>query len=480
VGVPRTACVSLAAVLAFATAVASKGNGAAPPRRPNILLLSIDTLRADHLGSYGYARATSPRLDQFARESIRYARALAPTPWTLPSHAAMLTGRHPFDLGILDSDGTLPAHVPTLAECLQSAGYLAAAFVDSEPDSFVGARRGFGRGFAHFAHAPHKARRRHVYDMAATVRAAIEWLDARVEGRPFFLFLHTKSVHATPTEAAESDAPYDKPAPYRLRFLPEGTMRFPWRDAGVFGTALLRYWNESLANGTMTKADFSSEQMHELEALYDGSIYYTDRYFGVLLDQLARRGLDRETIVVVTADHGEAFLEHEFLLHQELFEELLEVPLMVRLPTRREAQTFETTVHLEDLMPSVLRLAGLTPPPGLTGRLLPGLGGTAAATARPHFRFFRVGPARAYEAYAVEEGPLLLVHDRRGQDATFRTALYDQRPRPATRRDDAGGAEKALRAALVAYFRPEAPKAAGRLKMSPETIELLRSLGYAE
>lgn len=472
--------VALAASLAITAALVSSskvGRG----RRPNILLVSIDTLRADHLGSYGYPRPTSPRLDQFAAESIRYARALAPTPWTLPSHAAMLTGRHPFELGILDSDGTLPAGATTLAEGFRKAGYSTAALVDSEPDSFVGARRGFDRGFERFAHSPHKARRRHVYDMAATVRVALDWLDARDAQRPFFLFLHTKSVHTTPIGAAESDAPYDKPEPYRLRFLPEGRTRFPWRDGSVFGAALMLHWNESLARGTTSKENFSGEQLEELKALYDGGIYYTDKYFGVLIDALRARGLDRDTVVVVTADHGEAFLEHEFLLHQELFRELLEVPLIVHLPSRPAGRVVPETAYLEDIMPTLLRLVGAAPPRDLAGRVLPGIFEDSTNPAhRPHFSFFRVGPARAYEAYAVQDGPYLFIHDRQGKERAFRSNLYDRRSDPTERTPTRPAAEDKLAAALERFFKPEEPKAAGGLKMSPETIERLRSLGYAE
>ncbi len=472
----------LAAALAVVAVLRSDGRGGARRNRPNIVLVSIDTLRADHLGVYGYGRATSPRLDQFAGESIRYARALAPTPWTLPSHAAMLTGRHPLELGIFDSDGTLPAGATTLAEYLKTAGYASAAFVDSEPDTFVGARRGFDRGFDRFEHAPHKLRRTHLYDMAATVRVGLDWLDGRPTDRPFFLFLHTKSVHATPTEAAESDAPYDKPGPYRHRFLPQGRMLFGWRDDGVFGTALLRYWNEELAGGTLAREHFAPAQLAELEALYDGGIYYTDKYFGVLLDGLRARGLERDTVIVVTADHGEAFLEHDFFLHQELFRELLEVPLLLRLPNAGRGRLVRETVHLEDIVPTLIRLAGITPPAQLAGRVLPGVLPDAGArpAERPHFSFFRVGAARAYEAYGVQDGPYLFVLDRRGQGGSFAGRLYDRRVDPSERTPTRASAEQKLAAALQAFFQPGQARPQGALKMSPETIELLRSLGYTE
>lgn len=473
----RTLLVLLAALLA--TAAALLGRGPRRARPPNVLLVSIDTLRADHLGAWGYARATSPRLDAFARGAIRYARVLAPTPWTLPSHAALLTGRHPFELGILDSEGVVPAEARTLAEHLRARGYLSAAFVDSDPEGFLGARRGFDRGFDSFSHAPFKARRVHEYDMRATADAALRWLDARDPLRPFFLFVHTKSVHATSTQAAESDAPYDKPAPFRLHFLPGRRMRFPWRDGQVFGTALLRQWNEELASGETRRERFSPEELEELRGLYDGGIRYTDLHLGRLLDEMGARGLLRDTVVAITADHGEAFLEHDFFLHQELHASLLEVPLLLRLPGGPAGVVVPETVFLEDVMPTLLRLSGETPPDGLQGRVLPRAGGVPAP--RPRFSYFRIGGRNLYEAYAIEDGPLKLVHDRRAMDAGFRSALFDRRSDPGEARPAAGerGRDALLRA-LDAYFRPGEARAPGGLELSPEAVEHLRSLGYVQ
>jgi hypothetical protein len=113
----RYSLVLLAAVM-FACS-----SGPETPTRPNFVLLSIDTLRADHLGCFGYERETSPNIDRFCARSTRYSRAFAPAPWTLPSHVAMLTGRHPYDLGIRDLDSSIPADVPLLAESLSSVGY---------------------------------------------------------------------------------------------------------------------------------------------------------------------------------------------------------------------------------------------------------------------------------------------------------------------------------------------------------------------
>jgi arylsulfatase A-like enzyme len=473
----RSAVVALAAGAAVAAVLQapSPGRGRAP-RAPNVLLVSIDTLRADHLGAWGYARDTSPRLDAFAKDALRYARVLAPAPWTLPSHAAMLTGRHPYELGILDSEGVVPLGAVTLAERLHEQGYATAAFVDSDESGFLGALRGFARGFDSFSHAPFKTRRTHEYDMKATAAAALDWLGRRDPQRPFFLFVHTKSVHATSTQSAESDAPYDKPAPYRLRFVPGRTPHFAWRENQVFGTALLRQWNEQLATGEVDKQRFEADRLAELQAFYDGGIRYTDEHLGRLLDELRSRGLLDDTIVAITADHGEAFLEHDFFLHQEVRRELLEVPLLLRVPQGPRGRVVPQTVHLEDVMPTLLTLAGLEPPPGVTGVLLPPFG---PAAPRPRLSFFRIGGRNLFEAYAVEDGPWKLVYQRRARDAGFEARLYDRRQDPGETRavDDAARAT-ALQAALVGYFQPGAERPKGALEMTPEALENLRALGY--
>ena len=224
-------------------------------RPPNVILISIDTLRADHLGSYGYERDTSPELDRFAAESVRYGHAVAPAPWTLPSHAGMLTGRHPFEMGVTEQDSRLPEHVQTLAETLAGVGYQTAAFVDSLKKGFVGAERGFDRGFDVYSHAPHVRKAKYRYDMKTTVDVSTDWLSKRDPERPFFLFLHTKSVHTSPADpkvARESDVPYHKPEPYRGRFLEGGKERFRWTDAGgAFGVAFLKNVNRRILAGEM-------------------------------------------------------------------------------------------------------------------------------------------------------------------------------------------------------------------------------------
>ncbi|UCE87185.1 MAG: sulfatase-like hydrolase/transferase, partial [Deltaproteobacteria bacterium] len=275
-GISAARTASLPAVLALlllavAAPFAIRGRGAAPPApreapaHPNVLLFSIDTLRADHLGCYGYARDTSPNLDALADRSLRFTEAFAPAPYTLPSHVAMLTGIHPHALGIENRRSAIPAETRLLAELLSEAGYRSAAFVDSMPRGFVGGSRGFARGFDEYTHMPERAKRGYRYDMAATADAAARWLAGRADDRPFFLFLHTKSVHTLPSRAGGKNPmhfPYDKPEPYRSRFLSDAAAGLSWSEPKLgSGVDYLRALNERLASGEISPADIPRERV---------------------------------------------------------------------------------------------------------------------------------------------------------------------------------------------------------------------------
>ena len=457
--------------------------------RPSFVVVSVDTLRADHLGAYGYERDTSPRIDAFAARSRRYANATAPTPWTLPSHVALLTGRHPLDVGIADLRSAIPVGVTTLAEWLRGAGYATAAFVDSRPRGFVGAERGFARGFDEYRHEPRRPGGAFRDDAAATVDAALDWLDHRDPGRPFLLFLHTKSVHAKraqhwalePGASAESDAPYDKPEPWRSRFLPGGRTRFAWHDAAepeVSGPRYLERLNERLAAGELAPEAIGPERIAELVALYDGGIAYVDHHFGRLLDGLARRGLDGSTVVVLTSDHGESFLEHRLLLHVELRPETLRVPLIVHDPRDRAGSVIEAPVGLVDVAPTLAARAGLPVPPGLSGAELP----ADDASARPRateLSYYHLADRYLYEGWSLRDGPWTLRVERFGGEGEPRPALFDARDDPGERAPRADEPERlhAMRAALEE--RRAGSPAAPSIELGAETREELRALGYA-
>jgi arylsulfatase A-like enzyme len=443
-----------------------------PP--PNLILLSIDTLRADHLGCYGYARRTSPAIDELARSSTLYEQALAPAPWTLPSHAALLTGLHPWALGIVDDCSAIPDGTPAVAEALTRAGYATAAFVDSGPRGYLGAARGFARGFASYSHAPFPGHGRNRYDARATVEAADRWLESRSPKRPFFLFLHTKSVHAAPALDA-GEWPYDHPDAYVRRFVAGGP-RFSWREGDqVRGALFLMRLNDRILRGDAPSPPLPPAAVEELIGLYDAGIAYVDEQVAALTAVLRRRGLARDTVLILTADHGEAFLEHRFVLHREVYENLLHVPLLIHDPRNPGGRRIARVVRLEDVAPTILRVAGVGDRAFGDARPLPDLDGSEGGP--PVLASY--GPMGGTEAYSLRDGRFKLIHERDGAGA-FRDALFDLEtdpgetsPLPVT---DAGG--RALLSSIEQ--RLAHPRPSQSIRMGREAREELRALGYVQ
>lgn len=480
---------SLATLFRFAAlafVIAGTACDSPAPARPNFLLVSIDTLRADHLGVYGYERDTSPNLDQFASGAIRFERAIAPAPWTLPSHVAMLSGLHPHDVGIDDIDSSIPEHVPMLAQALNANGYQTAAFVDSAPGGLLGAERGFARGFDRYDHAPHTDAPGPKYDVSGTVDAGLAWLRGRDPARPFFLFLHTKSVHTAPVEPdpspGESNAPYISPEPFGSRYLPEAEARFPWHDGNKSGgVRYLRLMNQYLAEGQIDPAQFSAEQLRELVDLYDGGIRYVDDHFGRLIAALEKLGVEEDTVVIVTADHGEAFLEHYYFLHKEVFDTQIWVPLLIRDPRLGKPSAESVSVSLMDIVPTVLSRAGLPLDPHARGReLLNGGGGEVPA--RQLFSYSKIRREPIYEAYALEDDRHRLIYHKHKSWEQFRADLFDRETDPEEKSPvhDKADLKSAMLAQLVDRMRGTESGSGGRIELDQQSIESLRALGYVD
>jgi arylsulfatase A-like enzyme len=294
----------------------------------NVILLSIDTLRADHLGCYGYREDTSPHIDAFAREGVRFARTYAASNTTLPSHASMMTSLYP---GTHKAEvmrfAPVPEEVTTLAEVLHAAGYRTAAVVD---DGELDPIWGLNQGFETYAVAP-------VEGFRTILPLALERLEA-LKKEKFFLFLHTYDVHT----------------PYRPT--PEDLDSFFAHYQGAFAPPIDDDLSRAVS-GQYVRTDLNDIRF--IEASYDACIRWTDVQVGRLLAHLRELGLDKNTIVIITADHGEGFNEHgKVATHRyDLYDELLRVPLVVRLPDGAlGGSVFDYNVSLVDLMPSLLPL----------------------------------------------------------------------------------------------------------------------------
>jgi arylsulfatase A-like enzyme len=270
-----------------------------PPTINKVVLISLDTLRADHLGAYGYSRNTSPSIDAFARESFVFDRTLAPAPNTPPSQMSMMTSLYPGRHGFTGNNDALAPEIETLAQRLRKAGLQTAGFVDG---GFLSAEFGFARGFD-------------VYDdegggLAEILPRAIRWLDTHDED-PFFLFLHTYDIHA----------PYISPAPF------DGMFHETPYDGDVIPTS------QRLAKLFMDPSALTPEILRHFVDSYDEGIRYADSKMGDLIRYLDQRGRLEDTLVIITSDHGEEFGEHGSVIHWQLYyQPNLRVPLIVRPP----------------------------------------------------------------------------------------------------------------------------------------------------
>ncbi len=304
------------------------------PNHPDVILLSIDTLRADHLSAYGYARNTSPYIASLAARGTRYADNWSPSSWTLPSHTTMLTGQLTWHHGVVEDTLQVAADTPLLQERFQSAGYRTAGVTSA---LFVSRKFGFDRGFDHFHDFDiHDAR----INNLATVTAenvfanATHWAQDQEAGKPIFLFLHVFDVHYQ----------YSPPTPWDERFDRKGEPR----------AARYKNYEHYLAH------PLPEAQLAHQIAAYDEEIAYVDDQLRQFLERWEASG--RSVYFAVTADHGEEFAERGSWGHAHtLYPEQLHVPWVVVGPDVK-AQVVSQRSGNEDIAPTLAALAGLEMP----------------------------------------------------------------------------------------------------------------------
>ncbi|MBW2230887.1 MAG: sulfatase, partial [Deltaproteobacteria bacterium] len=325
-GSPHLACAGPAPVADLA---ASDGQAA----RPNVVLISIDTLRQDRLGLYGHCRDTSPVLDEFAEEAVIFDQAFTVAPSTLPAHASLMTGLYPEEHGAGDTSGRdpLPDHVPTLAERLRAEGYRTIAHTAG---GIMGAKSGLGQGFEIYrAHTRASLR--------SLLPSIFEDLANAVSQAPTFLFVHTYDVHG----------PYIQPRAERVFEPSDCDVRIgpvEWARIGA-----IEYHDHQLF-GRFSDLD-------EVTAAYDSGVHYVDAEIGELFAYLRSVDLFENALIIVTSDHGEAlydrgvYVGHTYTLHDPL----LRVPMLVRLPGARQRGRVDELVDSVDLMPLILDEIGL-------------------------------------------------------------------------------------------------------------------------
>jgi len=443
------------------------GAGPRPLEAPRgIVLIVLDTLRADGLSAYGNPRATSPAIDSLAARGVLFENAMSHAPWTLPGFIGLLSGRYPS--GAVFSEGSLQT---SLLDVLRAAGWSTAAFTEG---GYVSRHFGMDRGFEVFHEEEGKTRlvvdqrpTQGTGNIERTFNAAIDWL-REPRSQPFFLLVHTYEIHF----------------PYRRREYAESLPR------GKLGPTYEEKQRLAIRKGALIVGD---EERAYVRALYDGGVHSADTQVRRLLDALEETGLASDTVVVVTADHGEdlggrdprALGEHG---HQ-LYDELLRVPLIVYHPrVEWPARRIGAQVRLVDVMPTLLEFAGLPVPAGLAGAsLVPLLRGQETNT-RFAYSELRRSPWNEHPRAAVRDGRHKLIANLLPRATGWpEVEFYDLSRDPGERENLVGIRHEALDALTVRLEgERDALRSEGGLEipeeqdLPPELRERLEALGYLE
>jgi arylsulfatase A-like enzyme len=439
-----------ACAVAVATGLACRP---AAERRPDVIVYLVDTLRADHLGCYGYPRATSPRIDAFAAESVLFENAVAQAGWTRPAVTSLLTGLDPHQHGVQGRLDGLAESFDTLPEILRREGYQTGAFVSS---AVITEKFGFGQGFDTFRQRVKETIEPERPTSEWVNEEALRWLEQRDPDRPFFLFLHTLDPHM----------PYQPPEPFRRRLAPDADPR-----AGSLERVV------AVRDGLRPT---TARDREEIPALYDAEIAGNDAAFGRLVEKLRARGLYDPLLLVFVSDHGEELFDHGGWEHgATLYQELVHVPLLLKLPRGAgSGRRIGERVRQIDVLPTILDVLGGEAPPGIQGRsLLPLL---HAPSRRPPAAFSSLDlDGRRIESIVLGHRKLIhtLAHDRR----PLGLELYDLASDPGERRNLAAADPDAVRGLtwlLERRARGGGPPEASRVTLDPELEKQLRALGY--
>ncbi len=456
----------------------------APPP-PNVLLITIDTLRADRLGSYGYRLPTSPNIDELARRGARFSDCTVQWPKTRPSMASLITGAYPKTTGIKYGRRTMHESFLFISEVFRRADYRTGAVVanfnigktfgfDQGFDAFVESwREGWARQTrrSKFTNAPGKVKR--FTDARIVTDQGLGWL-AEGDPRPFFLWLHYMDPHGPYVPPAEYDGYFTDahpPEPIALEKLP-------------------RYQVQHEPEGRRPIADLGFYR-----AQYDREIRFLDDELGRLFDELASLGVDSaNTVIVLTADHGESFDEHEYYLEHGKFsyQACAHVPLIVSFePEVKPGQVVERPVGLIDASATILDLVGIEIPRTFEGQSLVPLIAERDGGSGPEYVFMEAGQSEQTQL-TVRKGNWKLIRVASAEDRRQMTGgeyeLYDIRADPAelsnlaeVRPDVVRELAEAIDEWQVAGPRWRKPGDPITLEaLHPDELEMLRSLGYVE
>jgi len=295
----------------------------------NVILISIDTLRADHLSCYGYEKQTTPNIDLLSEDSALFLNTYASSPWTLSSHVSMMTGLHCVHHQVYYDDERMAPALKTLAQTLNMNGFLASAFTGG---GFVSSVYGFSKGFDSYNEGEGGVFKKNSAEIM--FQATSNWLEKNKE-KDFFLFLHTYQTHN----------PYSCPAPYSTHFLEDD---FKWDQIDLYNY---------LGGMPGLYRPLPEKDRENVIGLYDGEILYMDeKMIKPLIEKLKALGLYDQTMIIFTSDHGEEFGEHKGWGHRHsVYEESIKVPLIIKFPgSRYRGKRISSIINLVDIMPTIL------------------------------------------------------------------------------------------------------------------------------
>lgn len=421
--------------------------------RPNIVLISIDTVRADHLNAYGYDRGTSPRIAELARTGVLFENAYSQAPWTLPALASMNTSLYPSEHNATGVQTALGKEVVTLAEALSAEGYFTMGVV---AHGFAGRKHGMAQGFDRFDETQDRG---HLAVTSEPLNKIAARFLTEVDERPWFLWVH-----------------YFDPHYAYIRHPEHGFAE------GYTGKLPAKLEVQRL-NRARHRSQISADDLAYIRAVYDEEIAHTDRWIGDLLDKLPVGEEDRPTVTIVTADHGEYFLERGRFFHgKDVYDELVAVPLVIGgdLDDDLRGLRVAEPVGLVSVPRTVMELAGI----GEHGFGGVDLLAVASGDADPGYVFtegsYAWGDDERKTAVLFDRWKLIHNHD----DDSWELYDLEADPRELANRWEERGEEvtviKRHLADMIARFGEQGGTAAETVELDEETIKKLRSLGYVQ
>ncbi|MFB0527120.1 MAG: sulfatase, partial [bacterium] len=412
---------------------------------PNIILISIDALRADHLSCYGYHRNTSPNIDQLAREGVLFKNGFSQACSTMASHSSIFLSQYPWTHEVVGSKKKIAKSSLTLAEILKNRNYITAGFVGG---GYVSSKYGFGQGFDFFFDKP-----RTWHTLKSHKDNLFRWLE-KVRDKKFFLFIHTYDVHS----------PYNPPIPYRALYIGD------YSDQ--------RCLNE-LVDYELTALNLSPEEIDYVIALYDAGINYVDNEIGELVKKLRKLNIFDNSFIIITADHGERLGEEGRVGHgREASRIVTHVPLIMRVPEIGQGKIIEEIVESIDITPTILDILDISLPEGMQGKsILPlikgsGSGGNLVA-------YTSEGEEKANLSRAIRTKEWTYIMNQNGLDELYNRIddpkeqknLIKERPRLAQRL-------KEELEDFIALTSEGKPQVAEKVDIDEELKKRLKSLGY--